>query len=156
MFGNTLCSLLASPIVGIEDKARAFKCFKRMQSTGIKSNMCLRTNDRVTITGLNMKKSLNGKSGLLGSFENGRWQVPALAAKVRPENLLKEGWELDSQFNTSVSYGGLTYIVRIEPDQTVRCITHLDNVTMVQAKFPWDDVWMEGFNRDVPEESDLS
>lgn len=155
MFGTTLYSLLGSPNVNIEDKARAYKCFKRMQSTGITSNMCLRTGDRVTITGLKINKSLNGESGVLGSFENGRWQVPALAVKVRPENLIKQEWKLDSQFNTSVSYGGLTYIVRIEPDKTVRCITHLHNVTMVQAKFPWDDVWMQGFNRKLPEESDI-
>lgn len=157
MFGTTLRDLLASPKVGIDDKARAFKCFKRTNLNADKrSSMPLREGDTVTVIGLQVNKSLNGESGVLGPLEGGRWQLPSLSAMVRPVNLMKEEWKADYQFNTSVSHGGTTYIVRIEPDQTIRCITPNGMPgRVVTLTSPWDDLWMEGFNRDAPAESDL-
>ena len=156
MFGTTLHDILASPIISIEDKARAFKCFKRIHAVDNKSHMPLQTGDVVTISGLKTNKSLNGESGVLAGFETGRWAVPSLAALVRPANLIKDEWKMDRNFNTSVSHGGSTYILRIEHDQTVRCITPKGmSGSMVRCKFPWGDIWMEGFNHDAPEKSEL-
>ena len=156
MFGNTLRELLASPLVDITDKARAFKCFKRIDTSLRESELPLRTGDLVTITGLKANKSLNGETGLIGEFEHGRWQVPSLSAKVKPINLIKDEWKFDRTFNTSVWHGGTTYIVRIEPDQTVRVITPNGTAgRMICATFSWDDWWMEGFNREDPAASDL-
>ena len=59
MFGNTLHEFLASPVVDIEDKARAFKCFKRIYTASRESKF-LRTGDLVTVTGLKKHRSLTG------------------------------------------------------------------------------------------------
>lgn len=156
MFGTTLHDILASHIISIEEKARAFKCFKQIHAFDNKSKMPLQTGDVVTISGLKIKKTLNGKSGVLTGFKNGRWAVPSLSAWVRPVNLIKDGWKMDRDFNTFVSHGGNTYILRIEHDQTVRCITPKGiSGFLVLSKFPWDDIWMEGFNHDAPENSEL-
>ena len=125
MFGTTLRELLASPLVDVEDKARAFKCFKKIDAGCCESEFPLRKGDTVTIAGLKKARSLNGETGILGEFEDGRWQVPSLGAKVLPINLLKDEWKRDPRFTTSVSHGGTTYLVRIDPDQTVRVITPL-------------------------------
>lgn len=156
MFGNSLRELLASPRVDLQDKARAFKCFKRMDTSGRVSEFPLCKGDLVTVSGLQRNRSLNGETGTLGEFENGRWQVPSLGARVLPVNLIKAEWKLDRHFTTSVLYEGTTYLVRIEPDQTVRVITPNGiGGKMLIATFPWDDMWMEGFNKDDPASSDL-
>jgi hypothetical protein len=156
MFGTTLHDILASHIISIEEKARAFKCFKQIIAFDIKSKMSLQAGDVVTISGLKMKKSLNGQSGVLTGFKNGRWAVPSLAAWVRPVNIIKDEWKMDREFNTFVSHEGKTYILRIEHDQTVRCITPKGiSGHLVRVKFPWDDIWMEGFNHNAPEISEL-
>ena len=156
MFCTTLHDLLASPLISIKDKASAFNCFKKIHEFDKKSKMSLQTGDVVIINGLKIKKSLNGQSGVLTGLKKGRWAIPSLGVWVRPVNLIKDEWKWDRDFNTSVSHGGKTYIMRIEPDQTVRCITPKGmSGYLVRAKFPWDDIWIEGFNHDAPENSEL-
>lgn len=156
MFGRTIQEVLANKNIDIEDKARVFKCFKRMYTSDNKSKHPLKEGDPVTITGLLNNKSLNGETGVLGSFKDDRWAIPSLSVRVRPENIFKKEWMFEKNFNTSVTYLGRTYILRIDPDQTVRCITPTGiDGRMMLMKTPWDDLWLEGFNRDAPEESDL-
>ena len=156
MFGSTVREVLAHPNVDLEDKGRMFKLFKQMYTTGNVSMMPLEEGDAVTLTGLTTDRSLNGEKGVLGTFENGRWNVPSLVTRVRPKNLIKAEWLKDSRFNTSISANGTTYIMRVEPDEVVRCLTPSGmGGRMLLMKCPWDDMWLRGFNREIPEQSDL-
>ena len=154
---GTVREVLAHPSINLEDKGRIFKCFRRIHSAGMVSAMPLKQGDTVTLTGLTTDQSLNGEQGLLGTFEKGRWNVLLVNKRVRPRNLMKKEWLEDGNFNTSISINGTNFIMRVDPDETVRCLTPsgMEGVHEIRAKFPWDDFWMIGFNREAPEDSDL-
>ena len=156
--GRTLKELLASKHVDVEDKARAFMCFKKLTSVYDDAPNPLGVGDKVTVVGLKNNKSLNGCTAILGPFDTSlnRWNVPSLDARIRPINLIKEEWKFDRVFNTSVLHNKQTYMYRIEPDMTVRCLTPNGlGGSMVLCKFPWNDGFMTGYNREAPEMSDF-
>ena len=154
MFDCTLDDLMRHSEIDIEDKKRAFVCYKRISMAyplGLDPSHEPLMGDKVTIVNLTNHDDLNGCNGRLGSYDTGRWQVLGPNVRVKPENLICEKWLMDRRHNTSVQVRGRTYILRIDVDKTVRCITPEGAAgSMIRMKTPLEEVWSEGWNAKEP------
>lgn len=58
---------------------------------------------------------------------------------------------------TSVAYNGRMYVYRIDPDGSICCIDPRGKpaAKFLRVSFPWDSVYLAGYNSDAPEQSDL-
>ena len=128
----TLEELLASNDVNDDDKQRAYKCWKRREMCGFldwetghgEKLIPLARGDEVTVVGLVHNKSLNGETGVLGAYDSeaDRWQVPALGAKIKSQNVFKQQWLRAARYNTCIEFRGVLYTMHIGNDRTVRCL----------------------------------
>lgn len=160
---RTLEELLASSEVDDDDKQRAYKCWKRREMCGFLLTTGevpepLATGDEVVVVGLGQNKSLNGENGVLGAYdaEAGRWEVPALGARIKPQNVAKQQWLKAAQHNTSIAYRGVLYTMHISNDRMVRCLQPNGAARGTKVlRMGISDAWLLGYNFAQPHLSDF-
>lgn len=161
---KTLEELLASPDVDPDNKRRAYSCWNRRRSVNFAKGVHLGEEpeplcegDEVTVVGLMTNKSLNNCTGVLGSFVDGRWEIPALSARVKPFNLVKKQWLYAGRYNSSIVFHGIVFTVQINDDKSLRFLdkgSPAHKMKMLRLNTPWS--WDDGYNEAQPELSDLS
>jgi hypothetical protein len=162
---RTLEELLASTEVDADDKQRAYKCWKRREMCGFACTSSygeepepLATGDEVVVAGLEYNKSLNGETGVLGSYDadSGRWEVPALGARIKSQNLIKRQWFRAAHYNTGIVYRGVMYTMHIGNDRTVRCLQpNGPSRGSKVLRMNTADEWLLGYNFSQPHLSDF-
>ena len=158
---KSLEELLGSPDVGAEDKSRAYKCWNRRKMVSFMVQGAapepLTSGDDVTVIGLGHNRSLNECTGVLGGFEDGRWSIPSLNARVKPTNLVKQQWLFAGEYNTTVVYRNATFTVQVNDDKSIRFLQHNGVAAGVrEVRVLSTSMWEEGYNAEHPELSDLS
>lgn len=158
---KTLEALLASPDVSAEDKHRAYKCWNRRRIVDFMTfgpePEPLEPGDEVTIVGLMNNRSLNNCTGVIQAFNEGRWEIPSLSARVRPDNLVKNQWKFAGDYNSSVVVNGVLFTIQINNDKSVRFLDHNGSPKSVkEIRIGTINSWDEGYNEANPELSDLT